>query len=39
MEAVALFADDFVLREKMGKQMQKLVDGNGADRLVEELLT
>lgn len=38
MDAVALLADDFTLRKNMGKRMRKLVDGNGADRLVEELL-
>ena len=38
MKAIALLIDDFALREKMGKQMQQMVDGNGADRLVEELL-
>lgn len=38
IEAIFALAGDYKKREEMGKQMQKFVDGNGAERLARELM-
>ena len=34
MNAIEFLANNYTMRKKIGEKMQRMVDGNGADRLV-----